>query len=703
MNKLSLQITKKSNDSSLNHHTLPNPSQEQLNIITQITNNNNVIIDSVFGSGKTTTILHIASKLSHLKILCFTYSKYLKEETRNKLSIHHISNLEIHSFHSFAVQYYNENAFNDIIYIKKHSCMAKRTIPHYDLVIIDEIQDMTPDLFEFIAYINHDLSPSKQFVLIGDQYQCIFKFKNADPRYLILAPKLFISPYPWIQCKLLTSFRVTHQIASFINQQLIGYNRVNAIKSGSPVNYILLNSFQQIDNILFLILQYLSSGYKPDDIFILSPSIKSNNNFFPLNTLENKLVDHKIPVITQQNDSEQKMSQKDMIGKIAFCTFHAVKGLERKICLVFSFDHSYFQFYNRDESPNICPATLYVACSRSIEHLTVIHSHTAEYLRFLKPNLLRNNPNINFVDFNDIKVKEPYISNTKNIQVTSLISFLPDQLVDKLIDSISFSVQVPAHSVINTKTSITINGLSENVSALYGTAIPFIKELSSSVTINRTLDTIIDKMEYNMMNKYLSRLHLIKSDLLNGTKNYKDLMFLTNCFMFLKSGYLNQLEQINNYDWVDAAAIEEGIRRLDIYIDNNNLFEIPNSRDILDVNISGQPDCIDHFNKIIWEFKFVSDLSKEFLLQIIVYAWIMKLDLNEWQFLLFNIKNGEIIRINKINDINQIITDLVTEKYYKQRSVIDDVTFINTSKLSHDNKIRDHIKACKAKGTIACI
>lgn len=707
--KINLTLTKKSttmiSSKSTSHNSLPNPSEEQLNIVSSISNNFNIIVDSVFGSGKTTTILHIASLLPHLNILCFTYSKYLKEETRHKLLSHNISNLEIHSFHSFAVKYYSEHAFNDIIFIKKNNCSPRISIPPYNLIIIDEIQDMTPDLFEFISHINHDLShsSSKQFLLIGDQYQCIFKFKNADPRYLTFGHKIFPSSLPWINLKLSTSFRVTHQIAHFINSHLIGYHRVNTIKSGSPVNYIILNPFSHMHHIYNSITNYLSKGYKPDDIFIIAPSVNSSNSAFPLNTLENMLVTSKIPVVVQQNDHAQKMSHEEMLGKIAFCTFHAVKGLERKITFVFSFDSSYFQMYNKDDPPDICPSTLYVACSRSIEHLNVIHSYNSDYLDFIKPYLLHNNPNINFINYCKLQIKSPKIRDTKTAQVTNLIKFLPEKLLDQFIDNISYTTIVPAKNIIKTDTLIKINGLVENVSALYGTAIPFIKELKISNVPERIIDSLIFSLNEHNLITYSKKLEKIKKNILNGQYVYQELMFMTNCYMYVKSGYLFQLEQISNYDWVDVSAIEKGINRLSMYIDNNNLFEIPGMRKILNVNIVGVPDCIDHIGKILWEFKFVDEICKEHMLQLIIYAWIMNINLKDWKLLIFNIKTEEIIQITNIQNINQIITDLVTEKYFKQKSITNDNHFVSTSNTMHANPTRDHINECRAKGKIACI
>ena len=93
--------------------TLPIISHEQNNIITLLTANKNIVVDSVAGSGKTTTNLYIAKSFSKLKLLLLTYNAKLKIETREKIDLLGITNLETHSYHSFCVKYYNNKCFTD--------------------------------------------------------------------------------------------------------------------------------------------------------------------------------------------------------------------------------------------------------------------------------------------------------------------------------------------------------------------------------------------------------------------------------------------------------------------------------------------------------------------------------------------------------------------------------------------------------------
>ena len=87
-------------------------SDEQANILINL-EQNNVVVDSVAGSGKTTTNLYIAKKFKNDRILLLTYNAKLKIETRERAKLENIENLEVHSYHSFAVKYYNHKCHTD--------------------------------------------------------------------------------------------------------------------------------------------------------------------------------------------------------------------------------------------------------------------------------------------------------------------------------------------------------------------------------------------------------------------------------------------------------------------------------------------------------------------------------------------------------------------------------------------------------------
>ena len=133
---------------------LPNISLEQTNVIEELLHYN-VCVDSVAGSGKTTCSLYIAKKFIKLKILLLTYNAKLKLETREKVNALGITNLEVHSYHSFCVKNYDKKCFTDTninLILKSNKIPLNKFV--YNIIILDEAQDISPLYYElFVKFI----------------------------------------------------------------------------------------------------------------------------------------------------------------------------------------------------------------------------------------------------------------------------------------------------------------------------------------------------------------------------------------------------------------------------------------------------------------------------------------------------------------------------------------------------------------------
>ena len=188
----------------------------------------NVKVDAVAGSGKTTSVLHTARKLQGKRVLLLTYNARLKHECRAKRDNHGLHNLEVHSYHSMGVKYYSPVAKDDsgLRQILGEDKPSKKKI-HFDLVVIDEAQDMAPLYCEFLHKVLQDNTAAgePQLLDIGDHRQCIYEFMGADERHLTLAHKgVFASQREWKQLRLGTSYRLTGNMATFINDVVLGHN-----------------------------------------------------------------------------------------------------------------------------------------------------------------------------------------------------------------------------------------------------------------------------------------------------------------------------------------------------------------------------------------------------------------------------------------------------------------------------------------------
>jgi DNA helicase IV len=107
-------------------------------------------------------------------------------------------------------------------------------------MVIDEAQDMKNIFYKLVCKILCDYNKKVTIVVAGDKYQGIYDFNDADTRYLTMANKLYNEPFTFMDFK--TSYRVILQIAQFLNNHVIGYERIisaNVNPNSTTVKYII--------------------------------------------------------------------------------------------------------------------------------------------------------------------------------------------------------------------------------------------------------------------------------------------------------------------------------------------------------------------------------------------------------------------------------------------------------------------------------
>ena len=137
------------------------------------------------------------------QFLMLTYSAKLKEDSRQRVGLHKLENLTVHSYHSFyhlSKEYpckndkqmkdilANDNQLRRIWDFEERSGVKRGNA--LELLVLDEQQDCTPLFFVAINKIV-DMCHPKQMLVIGDKKQEINAFKGADHRFLTLADKLY--------------------------------------------------------------------------------------------------------------------------------------------------------------------------------------------------------------------------------------------------------------------------------------------------------------------------------------------------------------------------------------------------------------------------------------------------------------------------------------------------------------------------------
>jgi len=689
-------------------------SPEQSIIIENIKKGGNVVVDACAGSGKSTTILSCAIQSPEKRFLQITYNSMLRMEIKEKVKVLGLKNIAVHTYHSLAVAKYSKNAMTDsgIRQILHQNMKPISPIKPQDVIVLDETQDMTYLYYQLVERFCRDMGTPFQLLILGDYMQGLYEFKGADIRFLTKAEKIW-RDYPllktneFVKCSLKMSYRITNQMADFVNQLMLGENRLEACKEGEPVLYIRNKKFFLQKTVVYHILELRKAGVKPDEIFVLGASVKGVNS--QIRRIENALVEANIPCHVPMLETD-KIDEKVIDGKVVFSTFHCVKGRQRPYVFVVGFDQSYFNIYARTLAKDICPNTLYVACTRATKRLFLLErgeeNATDQPLKFLKMNH-HEMKNQTFMEFKGqartIFYDKP--ENSENAEIikhhvtpTELIKFIPESVLEEIspiLDTI-FVRETEDMETLDIPTMIkTKHGYYEDVSDLNGIAIPAMyydyiqTEWETEGNNTNVLYEIIQMtMGNTKQNEYLYLKSIIK-EVSPEVESVSDYLYLANLFVASQEKLYYKLKQIerDEYVWLNPVILSKCKERL-LHVLGE---ECNQSKPLIEESIIQCLDeeahipidaCLDpHFGNerfrfsaridlatenTVWELKCTSTISQDHLLQIVIYAWLWRTmdSSSQKEFRIFNIKTGEILRLDApIDVLNQIVIALLKGKY----------------------------------------
>ena len=689
------------------------PSEEQQFVIDNIISGKNVVVDACAGSGKSTTILSCANQFQDKTFLQMTFNKELRKEVKETTDKYNIDNILIHTFHSLAVTYYYNQAFDDMGLRKllRENISPKVDLPNIDILVLDECQDMSVLYFQFMAKLMIDIGKPFQLLILGDKRQGIYEFKGAHIGFLTNASFFwenhpFLSTKKFIYCSLQMSYRITNPMADFVNQTLLGENRVLACKPGIPVKYYRRTIDKIVPIILSKIQELLREGNLYGDIFILAGSMHKNNTILQL---ENELVQENIPCYIPMKENQEQLDSRIIDKKIVFSSFHSVKGRQRKHVIVIGFDNSYFEWYCRDSPVDTCPNTLYVGCTRATHSLTVFEADNKfsndsyRPLPFLKMSH-SDMQSRDFIDFignpmiiAPVSGKEEKEKNRKNNTATSLVSFVPDSELDiicPILDRIFIlekeadinSIDIP--SVIETKC-----GFFEEVSNLNGIAIPimFYDYLRPEKATN-TLQRIIHQGIQNFKPDAHYFLRNAVKNMPDTCANTSDYLYLANISSAIDTKLYSKMKQIDTdeYNWLEDSKLQSCFERLDSIVGEEcrmgkwfpekTIIHESCDEDHLEIDQCLTPLLpVSHYKyrftaridleteQSIWELKCTSNITIEHKMQTVIYAWLYQMVYNKKKIVrLFNIKTGELWKIDaEIEDLTTIVVALLRGKWHK--------------------------------------
>jgi hypothetical protein len=556
-----------------------------------------------------------------------------------------------------------------------------------------------------------DMGSPIQLLILGDYMQGLYEFKGADIRFLTMGSEIWsnferLNNTEFMKCSLKTSYRITRPMADFVNQVMLGNDRVEACKDGRPVLYIRNAKYFLQRTIVYNILELLKEGVKPSDIFVLGASVKGVNS--QIRRIENVLVEAGIPCHVPMLETD-KIDEKVIHGKVVFSTFHCVKGRQRPYVFVIGFDNSYFNTYARTFSQNDCPNTLYVACTRATHGLFLLEraeTSTDQPLKFLKldHNEMKKQPYIDFKGqprtiFYDKPEDEKEEIKTHHVTPTDLIKFIPESVLEEIspiLDKIFIKESSSEEEVLDIPTMIcTKNGYHEDVSDLNGIAIPSMyydyieSEWNDEKEYQNVLyDIIKESISNTKSNEYLFLKNII-NELSPEFETVNDYLYLANIYVATQEKLYFKLKQIerNEYNWLKPEILSKCKMRLMNILEEECQMEKPMVEEtIINVLDEDAHVYIDSFldryfpNKkfrftaridlatvnTIWELKCTTAISQDHLLQVVIYCWLWRRIhpgcLRE--FKIFNIKSGEILRLNMdMNTLDIIMLGLLNGKY----------------------------------------
>ncbi len=700
----------------LKSYIMNEPSDEQLFVINQLKTQKNVIVDAIAGSGKSTTILSVAKAFIGINILQMTYNSMLRLEIKEKTKVLQIENIEVHTFHSLAKKYYMLSAHTDtaIRYILFNNTKPRIDIPLFQLIVLDETQDMSFLYFQFMLKFSKDMGSNFQLLILGDYKQGLYEFKGADTRFLTMSDKIWeLHPQlinkEFVRCTLKMSYRITKQMASFVNHVMLGEERMFSCKDGEQVFYYRQSRRNTEIFVIAQIKKLLGMGAKPSDFFVLCASVKGQNSY--IRKMENALVENDIPCHVPMLETEN-VDEKVIEGKVVFSTFHSVKGRQRKYVFVVGFDNSYY-FKAKNASKEICPNTLYVGSTRATDSLYLLEKNdfdTDRPLEFLKMNHheMKMQPYISFKGTpqslfyeRNLETEQKTLVPRFNITPTSLITFVPENVIEEispLLDRIFIrqtgepleTDEIELPTVFKTR-----KGFYEDVSDINGIAIPCIyyHHIQKRWDAPNQEPNILKKMVENNMSDSKDYEHKYLKEIIQNMPEkctkISDYLYASNIYIATQERLYFKLKQIepDEYTWLNRENVIKCLKRIDTHVLTECRHKIPIFEKVLiDNTMDKEHEDIDailapYFSaktvfrfsarvdlvteNTLWELKCTSKITIDHLLQVVIYAWLWKiLVADDRNIRILNIKTGEVLQLNAtMDELTLIVVALLQGKY----------------------------------------
>jgi hypothetical protein len=376
-------------------------SAEQKDALASVMRGHNVMINSVAGGGKTTFVLHAIRAVCAMRksVLFLTYNRRLRDETLARASDIPGAKQMIYTYHAYCGRITKPRCIckNDVE-IERALNRATFESRAKDIIFIDEAQDLTPILFRVIAriYWVSRGATFPQIVILGDQFQCIYEYQEADARYLTMARNIFETDREWCAHEFTRTWRCSPNIVACINAIFADVSRecntraipriecaAHSCATIPSVEYICHYKCEDkvaqrafMDTIANVVREYGARN-----TMILMPSVSKGSRIYcELFSFLSEI--HHIRIMQTKTDNSTLGLRPSDANKLLVCTYHQAKGIERDCVIVFSADSSYYIYNDSEMHPLDINNAQYVAMTRAKRKLI-----------FVLRSIYRNSPN----------------------------------------------------------------------------------------------------------------------------------------------------------------------------------------------------------------------------------------------------------------------------------------------------------------------
>lgn len=329
-------------------------SNEQAMFVKYAIEGKNILVNACIGSGKTTSIQYLCNEMSEKKILYLTYNKLLKLDAKKKIKN---KNVVVQNYHGFAYGILKKSGIDCSV----SDCVVKfneikPAISVYDVLIIDEYQDIETEFADMLEYIKKS-NQGMQLIAVGDMDQKIYDKTSLDVECFI---QKFLEP-DYIELAFTQCFRLSKDIAELLGR--IWMKTINGVNDACEVDQMELDDVKS-----FL------KEQDPKDILCLGSRV--GNMAKVLNDLEIEMPEkyNKKTVYASIRDKDSCGVTKPKSTSAIFTTFDSSKGLERPICIIFDWTYSYWisRIKRPDQSYKILKNIFCVAASRGKEKIIFV-------------------------------------------------------------------------------------------------------------------------------------------------------------------------------------------------------------------------------------------------------------------------------------------------------------------------------------------